>query len=174
MGDISFASFEQFNLILEVTSRYPDTTFYIQSKNPAYFNGYIERYSSDIRSNIVLGTTIETNYTFPLAHCPRISKAPPPVARKNAMVKLPYRKYLTELSKYVVIEPAILFDVSIMTDWIKQIAPDFVYIGYDNHSTLKTLDIPEPSLKDTERLMKNLSEFTEVRLKTIRKAWWET
>ena len=181
MGDISFASFEQFNQILEVTSYYPDTTFYIQSKNPSYFNEYIERYSSDIRSNIVLGTTIETNY-LSLYLAKRISKAPVPGARKNAMIELNHHKYLNvmlklthlkEPRKYVSIEPEILFDVPIMTDWIKQISPEFVYIGYDNHRNLETLDISEPPLKDTERLIEELSKFTEVRLKTIRKAYYE-
>lgn len=182
MGDISFASFEQFNQILEVTSYYPDTTFYIQSKNPAYFNEYIERYSSDIRSNIVLGTTIETNYTFPLAHRPEISKAPLCSNRKKAMVELRHHQYLNamlklvhlkEPRKYIAIEPVILFEVALMTKWIKQIAPEFVYIGYDNHNNLKKHDIPEPPLKDTKRLIEELSKFTEVRRKTIRKAYYE-
>ena len=174
MGDISFASFDQFADILEVISNYPETTFYIQSKNPAYFVDYLEHYSSFIGrnsmfggNNVVLGTTIETNYTFPLAHCPRISKAPLCSNRKKAMVELDHPR------KYVSIEPEILFDVSTMADWIKQIAPEFVYIGYDNHNNLKNLDISEPPLKDTERLIEELSKFTEVRLKTIRKAYYE-
>ena len=61
-GDISFASFDQFATILEVISHYPRTTFYIQSKNPAYFAEYLEQKES-IEKNVVLGTTIETNYT---------------------------------------------------------------------------------------------------------------
>jgi hypothetical protein len=175
MGDISFASFEQFNQILEIIGYYPETTFYIQSKNPAYFNDYIELFSSDIRSNVVLGTTIESNYHhfISIGSVRRVSKAPPPVDRKNAMIKLSHHKYLKEPRKYIIIEPAQLFDVFIMTEWIKEIAPEFVYIGYDNHRDSKTRDIPEPSLEHTERLMEELSKFTDVRIKTIRKAWWE-
>ena len=174
MGDISFASFEQFSDILKVINIHPGITFYIQSKNPAYFNEYIKRFSifpfhqwQRIGNNVVLGTTIETNFTFSLAHRSIISKAPLCPDRKEAMVKLDHPR------KYVSIEPEILFNVVIMTEWIKQIAPEFVYIGYDNHRKLETLGIEEPSLNNTKRLIKELKKFTEVRLKTIRKAWWE-
>ena len=172
MGDISFASFDQFADILEVISNYPETTFYIQSKNPAYFAEYLEQYSfigwnpMFGGNNVVLGTTIETNY-INLYLTKSISKAPSPLERMTAMVKLDHQR------KYVSIEPEIVFCVSDMTDWIKQIAPEFVYIGYDNHKNLETLDIPEPPLEDTEQLIEELSKFTEVRLKTIREGWDE-
>ena len=182
-GDISFASFEEFNKILEVTNYYLDTTFYIQSKNPAYFNEYIERHSSDIGGNIVFGTTIETNYTFPLAHCPRISKAPLCSNRKNAMVELRHHKSLNEMlkiiyhqeepSEYVTIEPTLLFDVSTMVEWIKAISPVFVYVGYlDKLSRAKKLQLPEPPLVKVKELCQELAKFTEVREKTMRNPWW--
>ena len=173
MGDISFASFDQFSDILKVINIHPGITFYIQSKNPAYFNEYIKRFSifpfhqwQRIGNNVVLGTTIETNY---LNHylIREISKAPSPLDRMTAMVKLDHQR------KYISIEPEIAFSVSDMTDWIIQIAPEFVYIGYDNHRRLEALEIHEPSLEETEELIKELSKFTEVRRKTIRKAWWE-
>lgn len=175
MGDISFASFEQFNQILEVISYYPNTTFYIQSKNPVYFNEYIKHYSSDVRSNTVLGTTIETNYTHCFNHYATetvISKAPYPVDRKNAMVKLPYQKCLTEFSKYVTIEPIMEFNMDVMVQWIQEIKPEFVYIGYNTRDS-KNKHLPEPSLAKTEALIAVLEKITEVRLKLIRKAWWE-
>lgn len=166
MGDISFASLDQFADILFVIEDHPGTTFYVQSKNPAYFLEYLEVYSSFIPDNVVLGTTIETNYSA-LFTSKRISKAPYPVDRKNAMVKLDHPRL------YVSIEPEILFDISIMTKWIQKIAPEFVYMGYDNHGNLETYDIPEPTLKETERLIAEVRKFTEVRLKTMRPAWWE-
>lgn len=186
MGDISFASFKQFNQILEVTGFYPETTFYIQSKNPAYFNEYIERYSSDIGGNIVFGTTIESNYHHfaSIASVRRISKAPSPAERKDAMLSLNHHKYLNnklkiichkeEPSKYVTVEPVLKCNVSILTEWIKQIAPEFVYVGYLNPLwKAKKLQLPEPPLEDTEQLIEELSKFTEVRPKTIRKAYYE-
>ena len=174
MGDISFASFDQFAEILRIISEYLETTFYIQSKNPAYFAEYLKRCSvfsyfyqgGRIGNNVVLGTTIETN--FPNHYLIReISKAPSPLDRMTAMVKLDHQR------KYISIEPEIAFSVSDMTDWIIQIAPEFVYIGYDNHRRLEALEIHEPSLEETEELIEELRKFTEVRLKTIRKAWWE-
>jgi len=169
MGDISFATRNQFNDIFRVIRNHPRTTFYIQSKNPACFVEYLEgggSLGSLIPSNVVLGTTIETNY-INLYLTKGISKAPSPLDRMTAMAKLDHPR------KYVSIEPEIMFSVSDMTDWIKQIAPEFVYIGYDNHKNLETLDIQEPPLEDTEQLIEELSKFTEVRLKTIRKAYYE-
>ena len=92
MGDISFASFDQFAEILRVISEYPETTFYIQSKNPAYFAKFSKRYCDILgwgssNTNVVLGTTIETN--FPNHYLIReVSKAPSPLDRMTAMVKL--------------------------------------------------------------------------------------
>ena len=177
MGDISFASFDQFADILEVISNYPETTFYIQSKNPAYFAEYLKQYYFMGRelmnpifsgNNVVLGTTIETNYTFPLAYNQLISKAPSLVNRKNAMVKLDYPR------KSVTIEPVLLFDVFTMTEWIKQIAPEFVYVGYLNPLwKAKKLQLPEPPLAKVRELCWDLGKFTEVRFKTIRTGWGE-
>lgn len=174
-GDISFASFDQFADILEVISHYPRTTFYIQSKNPVYFTNYLEQRSSFTGyksiygdTNVVLCTTIETNYTFLLAHNPLISKAPSLVNRKNAMVKLDHPR------KSVTIEPVLLFDVFTMVEWIKQIAPEFVYVGYTNPvGKAKKLQLPEPPLEKVKELCEELAKFTEVRLKSMRKGWDE-
>ena len=170
-GDISFASFDQFADILEVIGKYPETTFYIQSKNPAYFaeySGFIGWNPELWGTNVVLGTTIETNYTFPIAHNPLISKAPSLVNRKNAMVKLDHPR------KSVTIEPVLLFDVFTMTEWIRQIAPEFVYVGYTNPvGKAKKLQLPEPPLEKTKELCRELAKFTEVREKSMRKGWDE-
>ena len=166
MGDISFASFDQFVVILEVISNYPETTFYIQSKNPAYFLEYLECHGA-IRRNVVLGTTIETNWDTYL-HL-SISEAPPTEHRYSAMVRLRQRN-----RRYITIEPVLHFDLDTIVTWIKGIAPEFVYVGCLNPlSKAKKLQIPEPSLEDIKKLIEKLRGFTEVRLKTIRKAWWE-
>lgn len=160
MGDISFASFEEFNQILEVTGYCPDTTFYIQSKDPSYFNAYIKHYSSDIRSNILLGTTIETNLDIT-----KYGNAPIPKDRVAAIKELTYRKYVT-------IEPIINFSMDVMVRWIAEIKPEFVYIGYNSRDR-DTRHLPEPSLSKTEELITKLEKITEVRRKSIRKGWWE-
>ncbi|RLG05024.1 MAG: hypothetical protein DRN65_07395, partial [Thaumarchaeota archaeon] len=49
------------------------------------------------------------------------------------------------------------------------VKPIFVYVGYDNYGH----KLPEPTLDKTKQLIAKLSEFTEVRYKTLRKAWYE-
>lgn len=174
-GDISFASFDQFADILEVIGNYPETTFYIQSKNPAYFAEYLDTYSSFIghnpvlgNTNVVLGTTIETN-----RNAKHISKAPSPQERMTALavtaLAMPYspRYFLTA-------EPLIDFDLDILLKWAKVIAPEFVYVGYTNPvGKAKKLQLPEPPLEKVKELCEELAKFTEVRLKSMRKGWNE-
>ena len=175
MGDISFASFDQFADILEVIGNYPKTTFYIQSKNPAYFAEYLNTYSSFIgynpvlgRTNVVLGTTIETNKDTKY-----ISKAPLPQRRISHLaitaLAMPYhpRYFLTA-------EPLLDFDLGVLVKWVKVVAPEFVYVGYLNPLwKAKKLQLPEPPLAKVKELCWELGKFTEVRLKTIRKGWDE-
>ena len=177
MGDISFASFDQFADILEVISNYPETTFYIQSKNPAYFAKYLKQYYFMGRellnpifsgNNVVLGTTIETSRN----HCfsPQNSPSNPPyqISRAIALQNIDYPR------KYVTIEPIMDFDVVVLLDWVKEIAPEFVYVGYLNPLwKAKKLQLPEPPLKKVRELCWDLGKFTEVRLKTMRKGWDE-
>ena len=170
MGDISFASFDQFSDILKVINIHPGITFYIQSKNPAYFNEYIKRFSifpfhqwQRIGNNVVLGTTIETD-EYPRKF---VSFSPRPVFRKYALQRVKHsRKYLT-------FEPMVNFNLEVLVEWAKEIAPEFIYLGFDNHNELEKNGIYEPSSIEVEELIKELRKFTEVRLKTIRKAWWE-
>ena len=157
MGDIVFATHEQWDAILEVIRNYPKTTFFLQSKNPhCFFRGFV------YPKNVVLGTTIETNrdtYAF--------SDAISTDYRYDAMRGIIHRKYIS-------IEPVFDFDLDILVEWIKEIAPEFVYVGYLNPLwKAKKLQIPEPPLEKTEELINELKKFTEVRLKTMRKAWWE-
>jgi len=169
MGDISFATFDQFADILEVINENTRTTFYIQSKNPVYFAEYLGcsyiGWAPDIGgTNVVLGTTIETN-SYQGVH---ITPAPSPILRYHAA------KNLCHCRKSITIEPIMDFDPDTLEDMIAEIRPEFVYIGYLNPVwKAKKLQIPEPPLEKTEALVEALKEITEVRLKTIRRAWWE-
>lgn len=161
-GDLSFAIQEEVQAIIDWIQKYPEPTFMIQSKNPAFFNNY------EWPENVYLGTTIESNWTYypftpsKYRFYEMISKAIIPFDRKQIM------KDLTHPLKYVTIEPILYFGCDLI-DWIEEIDPKFVYIGYDNHNC----KLPEPELKDTQFLIEELQAFTEVRLKTIRKAWFE-
>ena len=67
-------------------------------------------------------------------------------------------------------EPILDFDLKVFSKWIKAIRPEFVYIGYDNHDC----KLLEPSLDKTTKLIDELEQSgIEVRLKTLRKAWFE-
>lgn len=163
MGDISFASFDQFAEILGVISNNPKTTFYIQSKNPWFFGEYVEE-GGCIGKNVVLGTTIETNH-----NTKKYSEAPSPVNRYNFIMHQP-----TKHRWYITMEPMFKFDTDILLQWMKGIAPEFVYVGYLNPLyKAKKLQLPEPPLEKVKELCWQLAKFTEVRLKTIRKGWDE-
>lgn len=130
----------------------PQTYFLLLTKNP-------ERYLSvRLPSNVVAGTTVESNRNYP-----NLSKAPLQTERIEAMMKLHHRY------RAIVIEPILEFDVGEFTEVVKKISPSFVYVGYDNYG----FDLPEPPLEKTLRFIDKLSEFTDVRLGTIRSAWYE-
>lgn len=155
MGDIVFATHEEWGAILEVIRNFPETTFFLQSKNPQCFiRGVV------YPQNIVLGTTIETNrdtYDY--------SDAISTDYRYEAMREINHRKYLS-------LEPILDFDLDILLGWIKEIAPEFVYVGYlDKLSRAKKLRLPEPKLVKVKELCWELGKFTEVRLKSMR-MWW--
>ncbi len=164
-GDVCFLDIEKGELlaVLDYTCKYPDRTFFLQSKNPAWFLNF-ER-----PENLILGTTIETNRSRDInvedgISYSQISKAPPPVERYKAMKKVGRRMI-------VVVEPILNFDMAVLFDWLQQLDP-VVYIGYDSHPEKNHL--PEPSLSKTLELIHNLrSAGIEVREKEIRRAWWE-
>ena len=62
----------------------------------------------------------------------------------------------------VSIEPIMDLDVSTMLAWLEELKPDFVSIGADS----KNHNLPEPSSEKIKRLISELSEFTEVRVKS--------
>jgi len=160
MGDISFATPDEMAQIMDVIHNHPKTTFMIQSKRQeAYLYGRIHPYPD----NCIFGTTLETNY-----NTSRFSKAPLPILRELWMALSHAHS-----RKYVTIEPIMEFDLDVMVSWIQEINPEFVYVGYNNLDS-KNLHLPEPSLEKTLKLIEELEQFTEVRLKTLRKAWWQS
>jgi len=161
MGDVSFAEKKDFEAMLSYTEKYPNTTFLIQTKNPECLEGY------DFPDNVILALTLETNlrgYNTPSLYTTyeRISKAPIPIFRFQSFKGLKHRR------KIVTVEPILQFSDGLKR-WIFQINPEAVYVGYDNHNC----KLPEPTLNETKVLIRDLSEFLEVRTKTIRNAWFE-
>lgn len=162
-GDIAYASFEQIQRALAYARKYGDRTFLMQTKDPELLLPY------EFPDNVIIGTTIETDLLwFPdnpsgYLNYNEVSKAPASVHRMNAMLQLKHKR------KMVTIEPILLFGNETLPSWVKTINPEIVYVGYDNHNC----HLPEPQLSDTETLITQLKEIHEVRVKSLRKAWYE-
>jgi protein gp37 len=137
--------------VLEAIRNSPRSYFLFLTKNPRRYFEFLDFYPK----NIVLGATIETNRTYPL------SRTVSPLERYKAMAKLQWE------NKLISMEPILDFDLETIVQWMKEIVPAIVYIGYDNYGNKLT----EPSLAKTEQLITQLQSFTKVRRKTIRKAW---
>lgn len=175
-GDISFAPESAMRQIIDYCRRWMGrTTFMLQSKNPAFFLNY------NFPSNVILATTIETNHTVIPNHTYKsnmgypysaISKAPPPEERLKAMLEL--MRQDTNLLM-VTIEPILSFDHNTLVTWMKGINERgkliAINIGYD--SSPEKNKLPEPPLEKTLRLIEDLKAVTEVRVKLLRKAWFE-
>jgi len=57
-------------------------------------------------------------------------------------------------SKMVTIEPVIDFDIDVMLDWMKNIKPLMIWLGYDSRNN----NLPEPSLEKFKELFWALSK----------------
>lgn len=162
-GDIAFAHLSWIDDILQTIELHPDKTFYLQTKDPAIFEKLSDFY--DLPDNLKLGVTLETDdeiFATPSEYKRyyQISNAPSPRKRLNYSIR--------DLIDYVTIEPILDFSWEFLHE-LRRTKPEFVYIGYDNHNCR----LPEPPREKTLKLIEELEKFTEVRLKTIRKAWWE-
>lgn len=160
-GDVAFATREQVEVGIDYTRKYRNCQFLIQSKNPECFQGF------KFPENVILATTLESDrrvYSTPSMYktYERISSAPVPIFRFVDFKDHPHKR------KIVTVEPILDFS-DILVSWIFQIAPEAVYVGYDNYDCR----LPEPKLNKTLKLIEELKRFTDIRRKTIRKAWYE-
>ena len=135
--------------VFDTIRKSPEATFLLQTKNPERYFTFIEY----LPENVMLGVTIESNRYYP-----KISKAPSPKDRYW------WINVIESFEKFISIEPIMDFDLSVFVDWIKNIKPKMVAVGYDNYNN----HLPEPSLEKTLKLIEELEKFTEVQLKTIR------
>ena len=155
MSDL-FGSWVSDDIIMEVLSfiKYnPQTTFFLETKNPARMLDFID----EIPKNTIVSTTIETNQ-YPIEG---ISNAPSPIERAIAFILMDHPH------KHVSIEPIIDFDMDTLIKWIKDIRPERVSMGYDNYGILKKNGIPEPSKEKYFKLKAELNKFTYVEDKTF-------
>ncbi len=159
-GDISFErpAFVRQTIAIMVDhhTRCPKKLFYLQSKNPTCFNQYLDDLRL-IEGSVVLLTTLETNRDFGYEE---VSKAPLPSTRFIDFKALPWKR------KRVTVEPVMAFDLEPFVNWIKEIEPEAVYLGYNSRPT--RVHLHEPTNEEFRRLHARLCEFTEVRLKDTR------
>ena len=136
--------------VIEAMKNSPEAKFFLETKNPRRYFDFLER----LPHNVILSTTIETNRDY------RLSKAPPPRERYEAMKELLWHE------KHVSVEPVADFDLDVFVSWIHDIGPQRVSVGYDNYNA----GFREPSLSKTLKLIDKLEEFTDVERKTLREA----
>jgi len=134
--------------VLETCRKNLDATFFFETKNPLrYFN-----FLDVIPPKSILSSTIETNRDYNSSGAPSVEK------RYLAMSRLRWN------NKHISIEPIVNFDLKIFIQWMKDIDPRIVSVGYDNYNC----GLVEPSLSKTAKLIEELREFTEVECKTLR------
>ncbi len=154
-GDISFCRTKYLQKIVDRICCEKNKMFLLQSKDPRTFNRI------KFPDNVVLGITLETNRDEDYA---KISNAPAPSQR--------YRDFLDVRHpiKMVTVEPVQEFDRDVLVEWISNINPSLIWLGYDSRKS----HLPEPPLAKVQDLYWELgARGFSVVLKTIRKAWWE-
>lgn len=134
-ADISFADSAQLTQIIDAINDYnrkhpfADKTFYMQSKSPSC----LEPFLGKLPKNVIILTTLETNRDNGYD---KISKAPVPSERYRQLLALKYPR------KVVTIEPLLDFDVEVFAEWIQNIKPEYVWLGFNSKD--KPI-LPEPS-----------------------------
>ena len=139
--------------VLNVLTAKPKMNFLFLTKNPKRYGEFLGMFTD----NMVLGATIETNRPS------KLSGAPTQRERFEAMKNLDWKH------KAVVVEPILDFDPE-FADWMTEIKPETVYVGYDNYGN----KLPEPELSKTQALVDELRKKTQVEVMGLRKAWFET
>jgi hypothetical protein len=125
-------------------------TFLIQSKDPKTFARVIWP------TNVILGTTIETNRDD--IYAGMAPNAPLPSQRYRDFLKIKHPQ------KMVTIEPVMDFDLDTMIDWMGKLKPCLIWLGYDS----KKNHLPEPELAKVKELYWALGKlgFT-INIKTV-------
>ena len=136
MGDIFFAAIPDIVAIRNRITKFPQTNFLLQSKNPSCFS----KWGIPMPANVYLGTTIETNRDYYL------TKAPLPIDRLRSLLAYPHPH------KFLSIEPIIDFDLEKLTHWVELLQPDIIEIGADNYHN----HLPEPPWSKIEALLEAL------------------
>jgi len=145
-GDISFCDPRFTHKIIDKIKKHNKRcsykTYYFQSKNPVYFKKFL----SVFPENVILLTTLETNRDSGYR---KVSKATLPLKRYSQFLELDYPR------KVVTIEPVMDFDLKIFSQWIIDIAPEYVWLGYNSRP--RWVELPEPFAEKLREFVRTLS-----------------
>ena len=155
-GDVAFCPTSYLKRIAERIEGEAHKTFLIQTKNPKTLNRI------NWSHNVILGITLETNRDDIYGGI--APNAPKPTQRYTDFLKVKHPH------KMVTIEPIIDFDPDVMLEWMVEIDPCIIWIGYDSGKSC----LPEPERDKVEVFIsamedRNLAVFK----KKMRKAWNE-
>ena len=163
-GDPCYATAVEFKQMLTFIRANPQSRFLIQTKRPKFLLKHCP-----LPANVLVGITLEStesNYITPVdANYKQISpRSTPLLERAEIFATVPHAH------KSVTIEPILQFNLKKMLEVMHAIKPEVVYVGYDT----KKCKLPEPTLAETTELINALKqEGFHVRLKQIRRAWYE-
>ena len=129
-GDIRYCRKQYFLKIIDIIRQNPDKNFLIQTKDPKKAFFFRDGKQVKFPNNVILGITLETNRDKLYTNNFLVSKAPKPFKRYQDFLKVKHP------IKMVTIEPVIDFDIDIMIQWIDQINPSMVWLGYDSGNHL--------------------------------------
>jgi DNA repair photolyase len=129
---------------------YPKNKYLFQSKNPARFTEFLDKFPP----SVVFGTTIETNRTIYVE-----SKAPSYIERAEAIGEM--KELIEDCETIVTIEPIYDFDLEPLVDIIVTAKPTWINVGADS----KGHKIPEPTKEQIVELIETLDSKMEVRKK---------
>jgi len=165
-GDPCYAKADEFRQMLKFIESNPQSRFLIQTKRPKFLLKYCP-----LPKNVLVGITLESDIST-FGASPSKYKTYSEVSPKSAPLLERAQVFATVLHahKSVTIEPILAFSLAVMLDLMRLIKPEVIYIGYDT----KKCNLPEPTIAETKQLIDTLKqEGFAVRLKQIRKAWYE-
>lgn len=123
---------------VEYMKKYRDRKFLCQTKNPSCF------YCYEFPENTILAITLETNKE-------EVAKTVSPNAPSPKLRYLTFKSH-SHANKIVTVEPILKFDRNILSEWIREINPMRVYVGFDNHNC----KLDEPSGFEMKELIREL------------------
>lgn len=116
--------------VIGTMKRRKDLNYLVVTKNPKKYMDFIGQFPK----NSCLGTTIETNKNEIIR---KYSKAPATYHRYIAMKKVPHKP------KFLGLEPLFDFDLKMLLNWIIEINPEIMAIGFDEHSRSMKRTVPD-------------------------------